>query len=369
MRAIYAFLNVVSAKLDALNNKLITQDRGLYLESTPGSTPLFIPGTNDPAQAIIWRDAFLKYAFPLAHNHENVILKQQDYPAVRFWTAESFRSWLSQQPKGEKRNHRGEIFKKDYFLEDKNGNLIPYSAILSIWQYLRDTFARVKRQMPWLLAPSCGRVDQALLNAICHELRIMHPELALCAHDWKILDLLSRWYSRWNKERSGSEDYFSESDEDEQDCRSFASLTGEASASNASDAMKRGLPQETTSMAFKRAKVEDPVGNPLQTVQKAPNGTVKFENIDQATLSDMTKQVPKKRRREPGSRRQKVTSSLEPRSTSLASILIQKLTLFIAISVLKTGRRCIQTELRTNSGRIGVPSELMGKRLLIFSRY
>jgi hypothetical protein len=200
MRAIYAFLNVVSAKIDALNNnlKLITQDRKLYLESTPGSTP-----TNDPAQSIIRRNAFLKSVFPLVHNHENIILKQQDYPAVRFWTAESFMLWLSQQPKGEKRVHRGEIFKKDYFLEDKNGNLVSYTTILGIRQYLRDMFARVKHHMPELLAPSCGRVDQVLLNVICHELRIMHPVLALCAQDWKVLDLLSRWYSHWNKKGPG----------------------------------------------------------------------------------------------------------------------------------------------------------------------
>ncbi|KAF8333695.1 hypothetical protein F5887DRAFT_675077 [Amanita rubescens] len=256
---------LINAKLDALN-----------------------VGTNDPAQAIIRRNAFLKYAFPLAHNHENIILNQQDYPAVKFWTAESFRSWLSQQSKGEKRVHHGEMSKKDYFLEDRNGNLVHYSTILSIRQYLRDAFARVKHQMPGLLAPSCGRVDQALLNAICHELRIMHPQLALCAHDWKVLDLLSRWYSHWNKKRPGraeGEDYFSESDEDEQDSGGCTSPTGEASASNVSAAMKRGLPEE-------------------------------------ATLPDITMQMPRKRRGEPGSRRQKVTSSFEPRSTSSASILI-----------------------------------------------
>lgn len=325
MRAIYAFLSVVSAKLDALNDKLITQDRRLYLGPSPGSTPPFIPRTNDPDQAIIRRNAFLKIMFPLAHSHENIILKQQDYPAVRFWTIESFRSWLSQEPKGAKLSHRGEILKKDYFLEDKNGNLVPYGTILSIRQYLRNAFARVKRYMPDLLAPSCGRVDHVLLNVICHELRIMHPELALCAADWKVLDLLSRWYSHWNKERPGGaegEDYFNESDEDEDedDSRSFASLTGEAPASNSYATMKRGLPDETTSMAFKKAKVEDPVGNPLQTGQRA---TIKFEHVDHGTL---TKQAPLRRRGEAGSRRQKVTSSLEPRSTSLASTLIQNLT-------------------------------------------
>lgn len=324
----------VSAKLDALNNKLTTQDRRLYPGYIPESTST-PTNDSDPAVAIIRRDTFLKFAFPLAHSHENIILKQQDYPEVRFWAAESFRSWLSQQqlPKGAEKRvlHRGGIFTKkiDYFLEDKNGNLVSYTTILSIRQYLRNAFAGVKSHVPELLAPSCGgRLDQALLNVISHELRIIYPELALCAQDWKVLDLLSRWCSHWNKKgpgRAEDEDYFNECDEDEQGSGSYSSfqVTGEASARNASAATKKhGLPEETssTSMAFKKVKIEHPVGNSLQTagVQNAPNATVNFENnnIDHGISSNITRQLesPWKRRIEPGSTEQRVTSSFQPRS-------------------------------------------------------
>ncbi|KAK2464386.1 hypothetical protein APHAL10511_003533 [Amanita phalloides] len=300
-----------------------------------GYSQAFVSNTSHPAAQVLLfrRAAFLQATFPLAHKEPNIMLKQEDYPAVRYWIPESFTLWFSKQPVIKKRLARGEISIKDYFLEDKHGKLISSSTISSIRRYLKTTFTKIQQHMPELLGSTSSELDQEFLKLLCHELRVMYPELALCSQDWKALVILSRWYSYWKSGHLGNytcEDEYFESENDEESAsnsHTSASNIGKVPANSVTDALsatKHDLSEGSVSATLKRQKITDVVENPPQSVPGTAG--VKYENqedkISVASLSassgtfpsSSTSQRASVKTKESGHRRQKVTSSIYPRN-------------------------------------------------------
>src|ERR1700728_1958050 len=119
---------------------------------------------------------------------------REDHPLVKFWHKSEWATFQEKEKSKPSDPGKGDAQKDSTacYIEDGNGEAVSAATLKEI----RKTARRV-----WAMFRECGeaptqwsKAPSKVVNAYRLEMRQQHPELRLCAHDWKSEALATQAY-------------------------------------------------------------------------------------------------------------------------------------------------------------------------------
>jgi hypothetical protein len=120
-----------------------------------------------------------------------------DYPLVSFWHKSDWTAYLEKEKSKPMDPAKGDAHKESTarYIEDENGEPVSAATLKEIRKTARQVWALFRERGE---APAqWSKASSKVVNAYRLEMRRQHPELRLCANDWKSEALATLAYPSW----------------------------------------------------------------------------------------------------------------------------------------------------------------------------
>jgi len=122
---------------------------------------------------------------------------RDDYPLVQFWHKSDWTAFQEKEKSKPMDPTKGDAQKDSTarYIEDENGEPVSAATLKAVWKTVRHVWAMFREHGE--APPQWSKASSKVVNAYRSEMRRQHPELCLCANDWKFEVLATQAYPSW----------------------------------------------------------------------------------------------------------------------------------------------------------------------------